>query len=258
MATATSADGSVIGYESSGSGPPLLLVHGSTGTRARWSLAQAPLARLYTVHAMDRRGRGLSTAEAAPYSLRREAEDVAAVAEALGGDVYVVGHSYGALAVMEAALITSALRRIVLYEPPLRSPDLDVVSPAGWAKITTLTEPREILTTFYRETLRLPEPAVEALAAREFPHLAGSIAHTAVRELAEVDAYRATERLTNITVPVRLLLGTESPGYIAAATAMVAARIRGATIIALHGQGHQGIDFDPEQFIRAVIDFDTH
>jgi hypothetical protein len=39
---------------------------------------------------------------------------------------------------------------------------------------------------------------------------------------------------------------------------MVAARIRGATIIALHGQGHQGIDFDPEQFIRAVIDFDTH
>ena len=37
------------------SGPPLLLVHGSTGTRARWSSVRAPLAQGYTVHAMDRR-----------------------------------------------------------------------------------------------------------------------------------------------------------------------------------------------------------
>src|SRR5712675_1224064 len=97
--TAISADGTVIGYESVGSGPPLLLVHGSTGTRARWSSVRAPLAQRHTVHAMDLRGRGLSTAEAGPYSLPREAEDVAAVAEAIGssvGDVYVVGHSYGA------------------------------------------------------------------------------------------------------------------------------------------------------------------
>jgi len=43
---------------------------------------------------MDRRGRGLSTAEAGAYGLEREAEDVAAVAEALGNDVYVVAHSY--------------------------------------------------------------------------------------------------------------------------------------------------------------------
>jgi hypothetical protein len=55
MATAVSADGTVIGYESVGAGQPLLLVHGSTGTRARWSTVQAPLAQRYTVHAMDRR-----------------------------------------------------------------------------------------------------------------------------------------------------------------------------------------------------------
>src|SRR5271166_4900860 len=116
MSTVVSADGTVIGYESVSGGPPLLLVHGSTGTRARWSPVRGPLAQRYTVHAMDRRGRGLSTAEAGPYSLQREAEvgaavdvaadgignrrailslqreaeDVAAVAEAVGGDVYVV------------------------------------------------------------------------------------------------------------------------------------------------------------------------
>ena len=98
MTTVISPDGTVIGYESVGGGPPMVLVHGSTGTRARWCSVTPTLAQRYTVRAMDRRGRGLSTAEVEPYSLGREAEDVAAVAEAVGGDVDVVGHSYGALA----------------------------------------------------------------------------------------------------------------------------------------------------------------
>ncbi len=200
MAAVVSPDGTVIGYESVGAGRPLLLVHGSTGTRARWSSVRPPLARRYTVHAMDRRGRGLSTPDAGSYGLRREAEDVAAVAEAVGGEVYVVGHSYGALAVLEAALISPAFRRVVLYEPPLPSPGLSVFSPDGWARITTTSDPREILNTFYRETLHLPESAIEDLADREFPYLAGSIAHTAVRELTAVSAYRATERLADIGV----------------------------------------------------------
>jgi pimeloyl-ACP methyl ester carboxylesterase len=257
MTTVISPDGTVIGYESVGGGPPLVLVHGSTGTRARWGSVTPALARRYTVHAMDRRGRGLSTAEVEPYSLDREADDIAAVAEAVGGDVYVVGHSYGALAVLEAALITSAFRRIMLYEPPILSPGLSVASPEALAQMKTMSDPREILEAFYRETLHLSESAIKDLAEREFSYLAGSIAHTAGRELAEVRAYRATERLAAITVPVRLLLGTESPAYLHAATAAVAARIPGATIVALHGQGHQAIDYDPQQFVRAVLEFDS-
>lgn len=257
MTTIISPDGTVIGYESVGAGPPLLLVHGSTGTRARWCSVMPPLAQHYTVHATDRRGRGLSTPEVEPYSLRREAEDVAAVAEAVGGDVYVVGHSYGALAVLEAAPITPAFRRIMLYEPPIPSPGLNVSSREGLARINTMSDPRDILEAFYRETLYLPQSAIKDLADREFSYLAGSIGHTAGRELAEAGAFRLTERHAKITAPVRVLLGTESPAYFRAATAAVAARIRGATIVALHGQGHQAIDYDPQQFVRAVLDFDS-
>ena len=258
-ANVVSADGTVIGYESAGAGPPLLLVHGSTGTRARWSAVRVPLAERYTVHAMDRRGRGLSVIEAGPYSVRREAEDVAAVAEALGGNVgqvYAAGHSFGALALLEAALITPAFRRIVVYEPPLPTPERPVVSPKDWARISAMSDPREILDEFYRLTLHLPEPDIKDLGDREFPHVADSIAHTALRELAELKAYRGIERFTDITVPVRMLLGTESPAYLRAATAAIASRIPGATIVAMRGQGHQGIDFDPQQFVRAMLDFD--
>lgn len=256
MTTVISPDGTAIGYESVGAGPPLLLVHGSTGTRARWRAVTSALAQRYTVHAMDRRGRGLSTLEAGPYSLGREAEDVAAVAAAVGGNVYVVGHSYGALAVLEAAPITTAFRRIMLYEPPIPSPGLDVSSPQGLARITTMSDSREILEAFYRETLHLPESAIKDLADREFPYVAASIAHTAARELAEAGAYSLTERHATITAPVRMLLGTESPAHFRAAAAAVAAKIPGTTIVALHGQGHQGIDYDPQQFARAVLEFD--
>ncbi|WP_068175987.1 alpha/beta hydrolase [Mycobacterium sp. UM_CSW] len=257
MTTVISPDGTRIGYESVGAGPPLLLVHGSTGTRARWSPLLPALAKHYTVHAMDRRGRGLSTAEVEPYSLAREAEDVAAVAEALGGNVYVFGHSYGALAVLEAALITPAFRRVMLYDPPISSPGFDVVSPEGMARITRTSDPRDILEAFYRVTLHLSPSDIKDLADREFSYLADSIGHTAGRELAEASTYRATERLAKITVPVRLLLGTESPAYLRAATQAVAARITGATVVALRGQGHQAVDYDPQQIVRAVLDFDS-
>jgi pimeloyl-ACP methyl ester carboxylesterase len=252
-----SRDGTVIGYESVGAGPPLLLVHGSTGTRARWRSVTPALAQRYTVHAMDRRGRGLSAAEVKPYGLGREAEDVAAVAEAVGGDVYVVGHSYGALAVLQAALITPAFRRILLYEPPVPSPGFDVGSAEGLARIKTMSDPREILEAFYRETLDLPEPAIKALADQEFPYVSDSIGHTAFRELAEAGTYQATERYAKVAAPVRLLLGGQSPAYLRAATVTVADRIPGATIVELHGQGHQAIDYDPQQFVRAVLDFDS-
>lgn len=145
----------------------------------------------------------------------------------------------------------------MLYEPPIPSLGLDVGSPGGWARITALSDPRDILEAFYRETLQLSESAIKDLANREFPYLAGSIRHTAGRELAQTRAYRLTERHANITTPVRMLLGTESPAYLRAATAVLAAKIPGATIVALHGQGHQAIDYDPDQFARAVLEFDS-
>lgn len=257
MTTVISPDGTCIGFESVGAGPPLLLVHGSTGTRARWSSVTPVLAQRYTVHAMDRRGRGLSTIEVEPYSLSREAEDVAAVAQAVGGGVYAVGHSYGALAVLEAALITPAFRRIMLYEPPIPSPGLDVGSPEGLARISMMSDPREILEAFYVETLHLPRPAIKDLVNREFPYLADSIGHTAGRELAAARNYRATERLAEITVPVRILFGTQSPAYFRAAATAVADLVPGATVAELRGQGHQAVDYDPQQFVRAVLDFDS-
>jgi pimeloyl-ACP methyl ester carboxylesterase len=173
-----SADGTRVGYESFGAGPPMLLVHGTSATHIRWAPVREQLGSRYTMHEMDRRGRGLSTAEAGAYSLEREAEDVAAVAEALGDDVYVVAHSYGAVCTMEAALITKAFRRIVLYEPPMPSPGLDVVAADTLDGLKSLSEPALVLEAFYRNALQLPQSAVDAMKGTEIWNARLSAAHT--------------------------------------------------------------------------------
>lgn len=252
-----SADGSRIGWESCGDGPPMLLVHGTSATLARWAPVRNTLAERYAVYAMDRRGRGLSAAEANPYHLRREAEDIAAVAEAIGGDVYVVAHSYGALCTIEAALLTSAFRRILLYEPPSSTPGLHGVAPATVELLKRTTDLEAILETFYLEALQLPRPAVDELKHTEMWRIRLTAAPTIARELDQVNGYGATDRLGAITAPVRMLLGTESPAPLRASTAALASQIADARIVALQGQAHQAIDLDTDQFVQLVLEFEN-
>jgi alpha-beta hydrolase superfamily lysophospholipase len=55
-----SSDGTQIAYQRSGSGPPLVLAHGTSGDRSSFRLVEPLLARRFTVCAVDRRGRGRS------------------------------------------------------------------------------------------------------------------------------------------------------------------------------------------------------
>ena len=58
--TVRSADGTTIGYEEFGSGPPLVLVHGGVSDRTYWAPILPALTEQFTVVCMDRRGRAAS------------------------------------------------------------------------------------------------------------------------------------------------------------------------------------------------------
>jgi pimeloyl-ACP methyl ester carboxylesterase len=113
----TSADGTRISYRVTGHGDPLVMVHGAGTSSADWLVALPQLRERFTVVTMDRRGRG-GSGDAPEYSIEREAEDVLALLEAVGGEL-LLGHSYGALCSILAAQRTNRLRRLVLYEPPI-------------------------------------------------------------------------------------------------------------------------------------------
>ncbi len=76
-----SADGTSIAIWRSGSGPPLVLVHGTAADHGRWAPVLPALEARFTVLAIDRRGRG-GSGDADDYALQREYEDVVAAVEA--------------------------------------------------------------------------------------------------------------------------------------------------------------------------------
>ncbi len=114
--TVTSFDGTPIAYWRSGEGPPFVLVHGAAADHGRWAPVLPAFEQRLTVYAIDRRGRG-GSGDSDDYAIEQEFEDVVAVVDSIGEPTILLGHSYGALCALEAALLSRNVRKLVLYEP---------------------------------------------------------------------------------------------------------------------------------------------
>lgn len=117
----TSADGTTIGYRTTGTGPGLLVVHDVMDTSHVYEELADELASDFTVHVIDRRGRGESGPHRAGHGLLAEVEDVWAVLEATGAE-RVCGVGSGAVIALEAALRLSGITHVAAYEPPVNAP----------------------------------------------------------------------------------------------------------------------------------------
>jgi pimeloyl-ACP methyl ester carboxylesterase len=113
MAAVEVRPGVAIAYERSGSGPPLVLVHGITESRRSWDPLVPLLAEHFDVVAADLRGHGEST-KAAPFDPRTLADDITELAARLRLDrPLLIGHSLGGVVVsaMAAAARPRAIPR---------------------------------------------------------------------------------------------------------------------------------------------------
>src|SRR5688572_5013636 len=99
----SSRDGLKVAVWRCGRGPALVLVHGTAADHTRWAQVASAFSRDFTVYALDRRGRG-DSGDSQDYSIDREAADIAAVVEMVAEPVILLGHSYGAICCLEAAL----------------------------------------------------------------------------------------------------------------------------------------------------------
>lgn len=107
MPTYTTPDNITIAYEATGSGPPVLLLHGFPQTQAMWHAIIPALARDFTVITADLRGYGNSTKPkaVADMSFRAMAGDQVALMHHLGfARFHLVGHDRGARTAHRLAL----------------------------------------------------------------------------------------------------------------------------------------------------------
>jgi pimeloyl-ACP methyl ester carboxylesterase len=250
-----SKDGARIAVECAGQGPTLLIVHGGTGDRRRWTPLLPLFASHFTVCAMDRRGHGDSEA-GANYSLTKEFEDVAAVAESLPGTVSVLGHSIGGLCALEAAFLTNRISRLILYEPPLQ--DLDHTEVADRMEAMIRTGKREqALIAFLRDIVMLSPDEISAMKRQ--PSWSDRIAGIDIqlREIRAANKYRFDpDRVRTLQVPTLLLTGdkTASP-QLKQAIASLMDTLPNRTLVVFEGQEHNAMDHIPRQFAETVARF---
>jgi pimeloyl-ACP methyl ester carboxylesterase len=251
-----SPDGTRIGCEVLGDGPPLLAIHGTTADRARWNAVRDPLAAHFRLYLMDRRGRGLSAAEAAgDYSLEREAEDIRALVAAIGEPVRLLVHSYGATCALAAATDCLGIANMLAYEPAFGvSEEFPVAAVPEMEAALERGDREAALEAFFRQALHLDAAAIDAMRGTAIWEARIAAVHTLPREVLAADTFRPGD-LTALGPRLRLLLGTESPMHLHASTRAAHAAAPGSELRELPGHAHAAMDADPALFVSEVEDW---
>jgi pimeloyl-ACP methyl ester carboxylesterase len=114
--TVISQDGATIGYLSMGNGPAVIVIPGALSTAAEYVDFGNALAKHFTAHIIERRGRGMSSPQGDDYSIEKECEDVLALQKQTDASL-LVGHSFGGLVALEVGRRTPSITQIAVYEP---------------------------------------------------------------------------------------------------------------------------------------------
>lgn len=257
MQTVTSKDGTRIAYWRSGAGPPLLLVHGMVADHSTtWQFVRPELEQHFTVYAMDRRGRG-GSGDSPTHELQREAEDVATVVDSIDQPVNVLAHSHGGLCVLEAALLTANLRRLIIYEGvALRG--ADVFSPGAADRLEAMLEVGNVegmLVAFLRDEANIPPEEIDLLRSQgDAWAMRLQNAPTVPREIRATVRYGfEPERFRRMQTPTLLLVGEDSRPLELENARAVAAALPDARVVVLPGQQHVAMYTAPEIFVREVV-----
>lgn len=241
-------DGVGIAVWERGSGPAVVLVHGSMADHTTFDPFLDVLSESFTTFAMDRRGFGASDDDP-EYSIDKEFADVAAVVDAVavctGGPVALFGHSFGAGCAMGGAARTGEVHRLVLYEPSLGLAYL----PGSIERIEAALvggDRDAAVTEVLIGVLGMGADDVQAMRSMPLWATRLAVAHTIPRECrAEQSWVYQPGQFGGVTAATLFLAGSDSPPDLRDATDQAVAAIRDARVQVLDGHGHMAHKTDP-------------
>lgn len=253
-----SMDGTEIHVAEYGAGRPILIVHGGMGEAAHWDPVGQLLSPPYRILGIERRPYGRSGKPQSPHSMAREAEDISAVLEKIGEPTVVVGHSSGAVASLEAALLKPAnLAALVLYEPPVQSGtpiggDFQRAAEAALAK----GEGDTALQIFFHDIVGFPDRMIDEMRSPKWRAGWDHMITVLPNQMEDNRAIRAlplgVERYSTIEVPTLLLRGTDSPKHLHERLAALSAVLPNRETVDLKAEGHNANMSSPQMVADAV------
>ena len=257
MPLVTSADGTAIAYERTGTGPVLILVDGAMCYRAAGPMR--PLAALlqddFTVYTYDRRGRGESS-DTTPYAVAREVEDLQALVAQAGGEACVYAISSGAALALATAAAGPGITKLALYEPPFMA---EVEESARIKEYTDRLN--ELLdagrkgdaVALFMTRVGMPAEAVAGMRAQPGWTTLEAIAPTlAYDDKVLGDGSVPRDLALTIAVPALVIAGGASPQSLQQAAKATADALPTAKHRTLDGQTH---DVAPEALAPVLVEF---
>lgn len=224
--TVTSADGTDLAVDRTGSGPAVVIIGGVLGDRAQQAPVAALLAPGFAVSNYDRRGHGQS-GFTEPYSVDREAEDLAAVIDQAGGSASVFATSGCSVIALKAVTDGAPITGLALWEPPFLVDDSRPPVPTDYRQQleALLAEGRrgDMVALFLTAAAGIPEPFVDQLRQSPFWEAQEAFAHTLIYDAAMMDGYRIPATAAAADVPTVVLDGGTTPWLTSAADALAEA-----------------------------------
>ncbi|HEX5827857.1 MAG TPA: 2-succinyl-6-hydroxy-2,4-cyclohexadiene-1-carboxylate synthase [Candidatus Limnocylindrales bacterium] len=249
-----------------GEGPPLVLLHGFTGSGAAWAEHEEALAAGHRLVIPDLPGHG-GTAAATPRdaSVERAADDLAAIlAERVATPAVVLGYSLGARVALRLAVEhPDAVARLVLESPSagIDDPQARTDRRAADEALARRLE-RDGMDAFVAEWEQhpifashaaMPPERLDRVRAMRLGNTPAGLA-TSLRGAGQGSMEPLTDRLAGIAVPTLVIAGAlDATGCPRAA--VVAAGIPRARLVVIDDAGHTPHDEQPDTFRRLVLDF---
>jgi pimeloyl-ACP methyl ester carboxylesterase len=258
-----SRDGTTIGFDRSGDGPPIILVGGATEYRAVNASARKLvelLAPRFTVFTYDRRGRGES-GNAPPYAIEREIEDLDALIAEAGGSAFLLGGSSGGVLVLDAAASGLAVPKLAVYEPPFIVDDTRPPLPSDYVEQldSLVAEGRrgDAAELFLTKAVGLPAEFVAPMRQDGSWAALEGVAHTLAydgRIMGDTMSGKPLpdERWASVTKPALVLDGGASDAFIHNGAQALADVLPNAERRTLEGQTH---DVAPEALAPELEEF---
>lgn len=250
-------------YEVTGTGPALVLIHGSATDSGTWSGIVESLAVDHRVVTYDRRGYGQSIHEPVR-DHRVHTRDLLAILERVVREpAKVVGWSAGGNIALAAAVERPELiDELVVIEPPfhgLRHADRPTIAAAVRLKLLQSTgRPKQAAEVFFRFASALKSGGnsydlLDRTGREELLRNAGPV-------LAEWDPHPygimmehvSTKDVSRLTMPVRWVLGGESASWIIGLHDRVVRRKPDMDSVVVDGAGHLVHLDRPDAFVAAV------
>ncbi|GAB3823257.1 alpha/beta fold hydrolase [Kribbella italica] len=246
--TVSSADGTTIAYDRTGSGPAVVLVDGALCSRAQGPMPDLAkeLQAGFTVHTYDRRGRGES-GDAGNYAPDREVEDLAALIEAAGGTAYVYGTSSGGALSLRAAAAGLPITKLAVFEAPFVVDTTRKPIPPTWTddlrSLVDADRRSDAVKYFLTKGVGLPGPAVTMMKllpawkpmtelAHTLPYDAQQLGENAFGRPLDVSQWSA------LAMPVLIAAGGKSPAWMKNSMTALAAAVPTARHREIPGQSH--------------------